>query len=319
MSAAAARFTNLFPLWTLLAALVGLVYPPAITWMKGAWITVGLAVIMLGMGLTLEPLDFRRVLLRPGPVALGVALQYTIMPASGYALAQLFDLPPELAAGLILVACCPGGTASNVISFLARADVPLSVTMTALSTLLAAALTPALTYVLAGSYLEISPWRLLLDTAQVVLAPVAVGVLMNRYLRGLTARLVPFAPPIAVIAIALIVGSVLGAKRDVLLESGGRAILAVICLHASGFLLGYLVSRLISDEISARTISIEVGMQNSGLGVELANRNFPGSGADLPAAISATVHSLSGSALAALWRWRESRKAAAADDVRRGA
>lgn len=319
MSAAAARFTNLFPLWTLLAALVGLVHPPAITWMKGAWITVGLAVIMLGMGLTLEPIDFRRVLLRPGAVALGVALQYIVMPISGYALARLFALPPELAAGLILVACCPGGTASNVISFLARADVPLSVTMTALSTLLAAVLTPTLTYALAGSYLEISPWRLLLDTVQVVLAPIAVGVLMNRYLRGITARLVPFAPPIAVIAIALIVGSVLGAKRDVLFASGGRVILAVICLHASGFLLGYFASRLFADEISARTISIEVGMQNSGLGVELANRNFPGRGADLPAAISATVHSLFGSALAALWRWRASRNAAAADEAQRGA
>jgi bile acid:Na+ symporter, BASS family len=302
MSAVAARFTNLFPLWTVLAGITGLVYPPAITWMKGPWITVGLAVIMLGMGLTLAPVDFRRVLLRPWPVALGVALQYTVMPAAGYALARLFTLPPELAAGLILVACCPGGTASNVIAFLARVDVPLSVTMTALSTLLAAILTPALTYALAGSYMEISPLRLLLDTVQVVLAPIAAGVLLNRYLRGFTARLIPFAPAAAVIAIALIVGSVLGAKRDVLLESGGRVILAVVCLHATGFLLGYLASRLFVDETSARTISIEVGMQNSGLGVELANRNFPGRGADLPAAISATVHSLFGSALAALWR-----------------
>ncbi len=302
MSAVAARFTNLFPLWTVLAGITGLVYPPAITWMKGPWITVGLAVIMLGMGLTLAPVDFRRVLLRPWPVALGVALQYTVMPAAGYALARLFTLPPELAAGLILVACCPGGTASNVIAFLARVDVPLSVTMTALSTLLAAILTPALTYALAGSYMEISPLRLLLDTVQVVLAPIAAGMLLNRYLRGFTARLIPFAPAAAVIAIALIVGSVLGAKRDVLLESGGRVILAVVCLHATGFLLGYLASRLFVDETSARTISIEVGMQNSGLGVELANRNFPGRGADLPAAISATVHSLFGSALAALWR-----------------
>lgn len=300
------RFTNLFPLWVLLAGAVAFVQPEALLWMRGLWITLGLAVIMLGMGLSLQADDFRRVLAAPRRVLTGVALQYTIMPAAGYAIGIAAGLPREFAVGLILVAACPGGTASNVISYLARADLGLSVSMTAVSTLLAAVLTPLLTDWLVGDRMEVSAAKLFWNTAQVVLLPIAIGVLLNRYFSKASELLQPFAPPIAVIAIALIVGAVLAHKREAVLAAGWALPLAVMTLHAIGFAVGYLLGRLgggqSDDQAAARTISIEVGMQNSGLGVELARTNFPGTLVDVPAAISASVHSIFGSVLAAIWR-----------------
>ncbi len=199
------RFTNLFPLWVLIAGAVAFAYPAALLWMKGLWITLGLAVIMLGMGLSLRAEDFRRVLQSPRRVLTGVALQYTVMPAAGYAIGVAAGLPREFAVGLILVAACPGGTASNVISYLARADLGLSVSMTAVSTLLAAVLTPLLTDWLVGDRMEVSAAKLFWNTAQVVLLPIAIGVLLNRYFENVSRAIQPFAPPVAVIAIALIV------------------------------------------------------------------------------------------------------------------
>ena len=278
--------------------------PEALFWMRGNLITIGLAIIMLGMGLTLETRDFRRVLENPGRVVLGVGLQYVVMPLSGLAFARLFQLPSEFAVGLILVASCPGGTASNVITFLARADLGLSVSMTAISTLLAAILTPLLTYWLVGDRMEVDALKLFWNTAQVVLLPVLAGVILNRYMQRVSAFLQPFAPPVAVIAIALIVGAVLAHKREAVLNAGWPLLSAIVSLHLSGFVFGYLLGRFSGSELAARTIGIEVGMQNSGLGVELARTNFPGTLADIPSAISATVHSVLGSLAAAIWsRW----------------
>ncbi|MEQ9366564.1 MAG: bile acid:sodium symporter family protein [Leptospirales bacterium] len=296
------QFTNLFPLWVLLAGGVAFAAPEALLWMRGGLITIGLAVIMLGMGLTLESEDFRRVLKHPRRVLLGVGLQYLLMPLTGYGIARLFQLSPEFAVGLILVASCPGGTASNVISFLARADLGLSVSMTAVSTMLAAIMTPLLTYWLVGDRMEVSAAKLFWNTAQVVLLPVLAGVILNRYFKNLSRILQPVAPPIAVIAIALIVGAVLAHKRDAVIEAGPPLLAAIITLHLAGFVLGYLLGRPAGSELAARTIAIEVGMQNSGLGVELARTNFPGTLVDVPSAISATVHSVLGSVAAAIWR-----------------
>ncbi|MCR9144225.1 MAG: bile acid:sodium symporter family protein [bacterium] len=296
------QFTNLFPLWVLLAGVVAFLAPEALLWMRGSLITIGLAVIMLGMGLTLDGEDFRRVLEHPRRVLLGVALQYLVMPFAGYAIARLFQLSPEFAVGMILVASCPGGTASNVISFLARADLGLSVSMTAVSTMLAAIMTPLLTFWLVGDRMEVSAAQLFWNTAQVVLLPVLAGVILNRYFKKLARVLQPVAPPIAVIAIALIVGAVLAHKREAVLDAGWSLLAAIFCLHLSGFALGYLLGRTTRSEQAARTIAIEVGMQNSGLGVELARTNFPDTLVDVPSAISATVHSVLGSVAAALWR-----------------
>lgn len=294
-----------FPLWVLIASIIALIYPPAFTWFSGPLITIGLGIIMLGMGVTLTVDDFARIARLPFRVLLGVVLQFTVMPLLGWTIAALFNLPTEFAVGLILVASCPGGTASNVISYLARADVPLSVTMTSISTMCAIAATPLLTSLLAGNRIDVPALGLFLSTVQVILVPVIAGVLLNKYVPRFTARILPAAPVTAVIFITLIVASIIGAGRDIILHAGGTLIAAVFSLHACGFLLGYLFARiLIGDIIATRTISIEVGMQNSGLGVVLARSNFTNPAFAIPSAISSLFHSLIASALAAWWRNR---------------
>src|SRR5690606_26566699 len=200
------RFVALFPLWLLIGAAAALAHPPLLVWfLERGLVTPGLAVIMLGMGLTLEADDFARVLRRPAPVVLGLALQYGVMPAAGLAAAELWDLPRAFAAGVILVCCCPGGTASNVVTYLARGDVPLSVSMTAVSTLCAPLATPLLATWLIGDRVEVDPLGLVRDTLAVVLLPVATGVALRRFAPRLTAALLPFAPPAATLMIVLIV------------------------------------------------------------------------------------------------------------------
>ena len=300
-----AVLTNAFPLWVLVASGLALLEPRLFTWFSGPFITVGLGVIMLSMGMTIGFDDFRRIGRERASVLPGVALQYTLMPALGWSLAALFDLPTPFAVGLILVSCCPGGTASNVISFLARADVALSVTMTAASTLVAVLMTPLLTETLAGSRVDVPAAGLLLDTVQVVVVPVMAGIVLRWRFPLASARVLPVAPLVAVIAITLIVASIIGAGRTQVLEAGPRLVAAVFCLHVGGFVLGYLAGRfLVGRELAARTISIEVGMQNSGLGVVLAQQNFASPLVALPCAISAVFHSLLGSAAAAFWRAR---------------
>ena len=297
------RLTNLFPLWVLVASILSLLHPAFFSWFKGPLITLGLGIIMLGMGLTLGPNDFKGVLQRPFWVFLGILLQYTVMPASGWVFSYLYHLPTPLAVGLILVAACPGGTASNVVNYLAKADLPLSVTMTSISTLVAAVMTPLLTMLLAGSRVDVNGWGLFWSTIQVVILPLAVGVLMNRFFSRLTQKLVTISPLVAVFFITLIVASIVGSGRDEIVKAGPSLILAVFSLHTTGFFFGYLFSRLATgNEITARTISIEVGMQNSGLGVVLARQNFADPVTAIPSAISSVFHSLIASLLAAFWR-----------------
>ncbi|HJN45041.1 MAG: bile acid:sodium symporter family protein [Vicinamibacterales bacterium] len=297
------RLTAAFPLWVLVCATLALINPPLFTWFSGPLITIGLGVIMLSMGMTLGFDDFRRVGRERGRVLPGVLLQYTVMPALGWSLGCLLALPTPLAVGLVLVSCCPGGTASNVISYLAKADVALSVTMTALSTLLAALMTPTLTALLAGSRIDVSATGLFLDTVQVVILPVVAGALLKwRFPRAIEPVL-PIAPLVAVLTITLIVASVIGAGREQILDAGPRLLLAVFGLHAFGFLFGYLAGKaVLGRETAARTVAIEVGMQNSGLGVVLARGNFANPLVAIPSAISTVAHSLIGSLVAAWWR-----------------
>lgn len=303
MQTVARRLTNAFPLWVLGGAGFALAHPPLFTWFSGPFIPIGLGVIMLGMGLTLRLEDFTNVFRYPFWVFLGVFLQYTVMPFLGWSIATLYGLPTPFAVGLMLVANCPGGTASNVVTYLARGNVPLSVTMTAVSTLIAVVMTPLLTLWLAGSKVEVNSWGLFWSTVQVVIFPIALGILMNRILPKATETLAAFSPFVAVIFITLIVASIVGGARAEIMRSGAILILAVFSLHAGGFLIGYLLSRLlIRLEIPARTISIEVGMQNSGLGVVLARQNFAHPLVAVPSAISSVFHSLIGSLLAAVWR-----------------
>jgi BASS family bile acid:Na+ symporter len=208
---------------------------------------------------------------------------------------------------VILVGCCPGGTASNVVSYLARADVPLSVIMTTASTLAAAVMTPWLTAWLAGRYVEVDSWGLAISTLQVVVLPVLAGVFLRAKAGRATDSLVAWSPLVAVAAISMIVAGVLAQNAPVMREAGGQLIGALLILHWGGFALGWVLSRLLRQTSAvARTISIEVGMQNSGLGVVLAQRHFPDPLSALPGAISTVVHCLSGSLLACWWRWRSS-------------
>ncbi|HPA72966.1 MAG TPA: bile acid:sodium symporter family protein [Spirochaetota bacterium] len=294
-----------FPVWVLAASIVSLMYPPSFTWFTGPLIPIGLGIIMLGMGVTLSVDDFKRIARFPGRVITGVILQFTIMPFLGWSIARAYDLPTPFAVGLILVASCPGGTASNVIAYLAKADVPLSVTMTSITTLMAIVATPFYATLLAGSRVDVPAMGLFLSTVQVILLPVIAGVLLNRYFPRVTGRILPAAPVVAVIFITLIVASIIGAGRAEILTAGWKLIAAVFSLHAGGFLLGYTASRIVTrDVISSRTISIEIGMQNSGLGVVLARGNFVNPAVAIPSAISSLFHSLIASLLAAWWRRR---------------
>jgi BASS family bile acid:Na+ symporter len=294
--------TAAFPVWVLICSMLALIRPTLFTWFSGPLITTGLGVIMLSMGMTLGFDDFRRVGRQRGRVLPGVLLQYTVMPALGWSIGYLFALPTPFAVGLVLVSCCPAGTASNVITYLARADVALSVTMTALSTLLAALMTPTLTALLAGSRVDVSAAGLFLDTVQVVILPVGAGAVLNWRFPSAIKPLLPVAPFVAVLTITLIVASVIGAGREQILEAGPRLVLAVFALHAFGFLFGYLAGKLfLRRETAARTVSIEVGMQNSGLGVVLARGNFANPLVAIPSAISTVFHSLIGSLAAAWW------------------
>jgi BASS family bile acid:Na+ symporter len=218
--------------------------------------------------------------------------------------ATTLGLDTPFAVGLILVACCPGGTASNVVTYIARADVALSVLMTTCTTLGAVVLTPLLTKLLAGRLVEVDAWGLFLSTLQVVVLPVAAGVAINRFLPRVVRTVMPVAPLVSVITIALVCASIIGQNAAAVLGSGPQLLLAVVLLHAIGFGVGYLFARLLGyDRIVARTISIEVGMQNSGLGVVLAQKHFPAEPLTaVPCAISSVVHSVIGSLLAGWWR-----------------
>jgi len=307
--------TNLFPVWVLLGGALALAHPAWFTWFSGEFITWGLAVIMLGMGITLTVDDFKRVLKMPRAVGIGFAAHYAIMPFLGWSIAHLLKLETQFAVGLILVSCCPCGTASNVVNYLARSNVALSVLMTMCSTLGAIVMTPLLTKWLAGKYVPVDAWGLFLSTVKIVLAPVIIGVLLNRYTPRAVKIVLPVAPLISVLAITLICASIIGSSAKDFAKSGGELILAVFLLHTGGFFLGYVASRLLRcDELTSRTISVEVGMQNSGLGAALAREHFAVLPlAALPCAISATFHSVIGSILAGLWRLWPAEKGLRAD------
>jgi BASS family bile acid:Na+ symporter len=306
--------TNLFPVWVLAGAGLALWKPETATWFQPHWIPYFLCLIMLSMGLTLSFKDFSRVLKMPKFVLLGVALQYTIMPGLGYALALTFNLPIDFVIGVVLVACCPGGTASNVVCFIARTHVALSVSLTTCSTLLAVLLTPFLTtwwvesisLELTGLRVDVDTLGLLLKTLQVVILPVLIGIFLNHYCHHAVKKVEAYSPFIAVLSIVFIVDFILAAKKSAIMEIGPSLIVAVLLLHLMGFILGYLLSRLSKfTELDSQTVSIEVGMQNSGLATELARSNFPDySLATVPGAISALTHCILGSIFAGLCRLR---------------
>lgn len=292
-----------FPLWVASACALALWRPASFLWVTPTAQMVGLSFTMLGMGMTLTLDDLRTALLMPKELAAGFLLQYTVMPLSGYLISRLLNLPSHYAAGLILVSCCPGGTASNIVTYLARANVALSVLMTAASTFAAAFMTPLLSSKLAGQYVAVDPMGLFVSTSQVVLAPVLLGALLNQYMGRLVELVSPLMPFIAVATVAVLCGNAIAQNASAILASGLQVVLSVILLHGCGFFFGYVLSRMIGIDIaSSRTISIEVGMQNSVLGVVLAGKHFGSPLTAVPCAVSSICHSVYGSLLAGVWR-----------------
>ncbi len=297
---------TLFPLLILGGGIAAVVTPAAFTGL-GPLVNPLLGVIMFGMGLTLTPVDFALVARRPVPVMIGVVAQFGLMPLLGWAVSIALGLPPALAAGVILVGCCPGGTSSNVVSYLARGDVALSVAMTSVSTVLAPVLTPLLTLWLAGQYMPVDAGAIGVSILQIVLLPVVLGLVVRYFLPGLVTRLLPALPWVSVTAITVVVTAVVSGSADTISSAGWLVFAAVVLHNALGYGLGYGAARLFRLPVSARrTTAVEVGMQNSGLAAGLA-RTYLTPEAALPGAIFSVWHNLSGAALAAYWRRRDAR------------
>ncbi|QNN25425.1 bile acid:sodium symporter family protein [Planctomycetales bacterium ZRK34] len=259
-------------------------------------------VIMLGMGMTLTPADFARVAKMPHGVLVGVTLQYTMMPIMGYTFATLFGLEPEVAAGLILVGSCAGGVASNVIAYIARANVALSVTLTACSTLLAPLTTPLAMKLLAGQYVPIEAGPMMWAIVKMIVAPVVIGLAINRYLHVVAAKLVRILPMVSMLGICAIIAITIGLSRDKLLVIGLALFGASVCHNAVGFTLGYFGARLAGlNRIDARTVGIEVGMQNGGMATGLAFNVLHSEVAALASAVFGPWSAVAGSVLASWW------------------
>lgn len=273
-------------------------------WFRKEWVTAGLSAIMLGMGATIRLEDFAGVMRYPGRIAVGCVLQYTIMPLMGLLVSRFMGLPLPFAIGIGLVSCCPGGTASNVVTYLARADVPLSVMMTTASTFLAVVTTPLLTKLLLGQLVAVDAAGLFVSTLQVVLVPVVAGAALNHKFPRVMEALAPFSALLAVLMVALVCASVMAANAAAVLAAGPQLLISVFVLHAGGFALGYGASRAFGlPENAARTNSIEVGMQNSALAAGFAAKHFAAFPlAPVPCVISACMHSVMGSILAGMWR-----------------
>ena len=288
----------------LAAALLALTFPNVLQQIRPTFINYLLGVVMFGMGLTLNLTDFKIVFSRPKDVITGCLAQFTIMPLLAWVLATVFRLDEALALGVVLVGCCPGGTASNVITYLAKGDLALSVGMTAVSTLLAPLLTPLLTWALAGKTVDVDVAGMLLSILWVVILPIVVGLTVKWIWPKFTEKATDYLPAVSSIAIALIVAIVIGANASKLM-AGGLVIVVVVVLHnLCGLSLGYLIGRMLGlSEPKKRAISIEVGMQNSGLASSLATIHFAAYPlATIPGAIFSVWHNISGAMVAYLYR-----------------
>lgn len=290
---------NTFAVWVILFAALAFALPGGFTWIA-PYINLLLGIIMFGMGLTLKVKDFKQVVKAPKEVITLAVAQYTIMPLIAVGLVFLFQLPPEIAIGVILVGCSPGGTSSNVMTFLAKGNMALSVTATSVTTLLAPIVTPALTLLLASAWLPVSFSAMFISIIQIVLVPIALGVAVQYLLGSKVEQAVGVLPLISVIGIIGVITAVVSNNVENILTSG-LLIFAVVILHnLLGYLTGFLLGKVLRFDLrDTKTISIEVGMQNSGLAATLAATHFSPIAA-VPGALFSVWHNISGS-LAANW------------------
>ncbi|MEQ8552579.1 MAG: bile acid:sodium symporter family protein [Cyclobacteriaceae bacterium] len=268
-------------------------------------ITPLLQVIMFGMGTSLSLKDFAGVVKMPRGVGAGLLCQFGIMPILAFVITKIFNFPNEVAAGIILIGCCPSGLASNVMTYLARANLALSVSLTAVATVIAPLATPFLMEQFAGQYVAIDFWAMMWDITKIVIIPITGGLIFNYFLYTKFKLLDKIMPVISMAGIVLILVVITAAGRDNLLEVGGYLVVAVLIHNTFGYFLGYWVSRLLRmDERDCRTIAIEVGLQNAGLGSALALAMDKLATVGLAAAVFGPLMNITGSSLALWWRGR---------------
>lgn len=292
-----------FLIWMLIASCIGFLMPSAFSSFT-PWIPYLLGVVMLGMGLSIRLEDFKIVFKYPKPVIIGVLLQYSIMPLLAYLIVKAFQLPPEVAIGVLIVGCCPGGTSSNVISYLAKANVALSVAVTSVSTILSPIVTPALMFLMAHEWMNVSFSSMFGSVAKVVLIPIIIGLIIQRLFYKAAEKTDDILPLVSVVAISLILGSVVANSKALIIETGVLIFIVVIIHNLLGYFIGYFLAHIFKLSYEdKKTLSIEVGMQNSGLAASLATVHFNPLAA-VPGAVFSFIHCLTGPTLVKFWAAR---------------
>ena len=300
-------FGKFMALIVLAVAALAMFVPRSSLWIDTSWINYLLMVVMFGMGLTMKPKDFALIFKRPKDILIGCAAQFIIMPALAFSLSRLFGLNTALTAGVVLVGTCPGGTSSNVITYLSKGDVALSVGMTSVNTLLAPVLTPAITWLLLQTTVPVNVWSMFWSIFQVVIIPLALGFVINHFFGKITQKAVDVLPLISTVAICMIVASVVSHHAGDLFTNGA-VIFAVVILHnLLGYACGFGLGRLLRlPPAKTKALSIEIGMQNSGLATSLAGSSFSNlSMASVPGVLFSVWHNISGAVLAGVYRrWK---------------
>lgn len=298
-----------FGLIAVLFLILGMTFPTSFKWVLGkvagiSVLSALLGIVMFGMGMTMDVDDFVKVLKRPKDLVLGAVAQFGIMPGLAFLLSTAFNLDPALTAGVVLVGTCPGGTASNVITFMSNGDLALSVAMTTVSTLLAPIMTPLLTYLIIGQRIAFDPIGMFWSIVQIVIIPIAIGLAVKSFLPKFAAEASNYTPAVSAMAISFIIAGVIGASRDNILKASGIILLVVILHNVLGYVLGFIVARITGlSWKKAIALAIEVGMQNSGLATGLAKTHFAALPmATVPGAIFSAWHNISGAMLAFLFR-----------------
>ncbi|HCA21519.1 MAG TPA: sodium transporter [Lachnospiraceae bacterium] len=297
--------------WIVLAiAALALFLPKTCLWIETDWINYLLMIVMFGMGLTMKLSDFAVVFSRPKDVIVGCLAQFIVMPVLAYVLGKIFGLSDELLVGVVLVGTCPGGTSSNVITYLSKGDTALSVGMTSINTLLAPFLTPALTYLYLRTSVSVDVKSMFVSIIEVVLVPIGLGLLINKLFGKYTQRIMYAMPTVSVTAICLIVAAVVSHNSEKIMNAGLIILVIVILHNLLGYLCGFLIGVLFKMDMSRKkAVSIEIGMQNSGLATSLASSSFPDmSMATVPGAIFSVWHNISGAILAGIYRKMDSRE-----------
>lgn len=296
--------TTLFPLWTVIFATWALKKPTAFAWFSTKYFTASLAILMLSMGITLTPKDFKDAINQPGPVIIGFLLCYVLCPALGFGLGKAFKLPMDLIAGIVLVGSINGGQASNLCTFIAKGDVALSVLMTTVTTVAGAFMTPLLCKSILGAVVPVDAVGITKSCVEVVLAPIVVGMLANKYANNAVQAILPATPVIGMASTCLLVASAVAQCAPAILNAGITLQIPIILLHLIGGILGYWIPKVMNySETASRTMAIETAMKSSAFGFLLAKLHFPQYNVRVPAAVSVVWMMLVGATLAVVWRF----------------